>query len=537
METNFLSYLRRDFFMSLISVNNLTFGYEGSYENIFENTSFEIDTDWKLGFIGRNGRGKTTFLKLLMGKYKYSGSITSLTNFDYFPFETNGELNTIDVAKNIVASFSLWEEEMNNCIDENTEISMLRYGELLNLFSYNDGYIIDELIEKEVRKLDVEPEVLTRKFGTLSNGEKTKVMLAALFLKKNNFLLIDEPTNHLDREGRKCVAEYLNQKKGFILISHDRHFLDSTVDHILSINKCNIEVQKGNFSSWQENKDRQDNYEIAKNEKLKKEISQMETAFRRTAGWSDLIEKSKIGEHSPDRGFIGHKAAKMMKRAKAIEQRKEKSIDEKKKLLKNIEKYDALKLIPQEYHKDVLINADSLSLSFGERKILSNVSFTVKRGDRVSVKGKNGSGKSSLIKILLGEIKSYDGTLNMGSNLNISFISQDTSFLKGTFSDYIVGENINESIFRTLLAKLDMDSDDFVKNLEELSEGQKKKVLIAKSLSQSAHIYIWDEPLNFIDVYSRIQIEELIKTFNPTMIFVEHDFTFSENIATQIIEL
>lgn len=523
--------------MSLISVNNLTFGYDGNYENIFENTSFEIDTDWKLGFVGRNGRGKTTFLKLLMKQYSFSGTISSSVDFDYFPFEADKELTALDAARNSIAPFALWEKKMDECILQSSEYSMEKYGEILNLYIQNDGYIINELIEKEVRKLDVEPEVLNRKFGTLSNGERTKIMLAALFLKKNNFLLIDEPTNHLDMEGRRCVADYLSQKKGYILVSHDRHFLDMTVDHILSINKTNIEVQKGNFSSWKENKNRQDNYEIAKNEKLKKEISQMETAFRRTAGWSDLVEKSKIGDHSPDRGYIGHKSAKMMKRAKAIEQRKETSIDEKKKLLKNIEKYDALKLIPQEYHRDTLINADNLSLNFGNRKILNNVSFTVRRGDRFSIKGKNGSGKSSLIKMLLGEIKSYDGTLNIGSNLNISFVPQDTSFLNGTFQDFIVTENINESIFRTLLAKLDMDSDDFTKNLNELSEGQKKKVLIAKSLSQSANIYIWDEPLNFIDIYSRIQIEELIKEYEPTMIFVEHDFTFSENIATQTIEL
>ncbi len=523
--------------MSLISINNLTFGYEGSYENIFENTSFEIDTDWKLGFIGRNGRGKTTFLKLLMGKYKYNGSITISTNFDYFPFETNGESKTIEVAKNIIAPFSLWENEMNRCIVENTDSSMVRYGELLNLFIYNDGYIIDELIEKEVRKLDVEPEVLNRKFGTLSNGERTKVMLAALFLKKNNFLLIDEPTNHLDLEGRNCVAEYLNQKKGFILVSHDRHFLDSTVSHILSINKCNIEVQKGNFSSWQENKNRQDNFEINQNEKLKKEINQLEESFRRTAGWSDKVEKTKIGEHVFDRGAVGHKAAKMMKRAKSIEQRMEKSITEKRKLLKNIEKYDSLKVIPLNYYKDVLINIDNLSVCYGDRTVLKDVSFTVNRGDRVSIRGKNGSGKSTILKVLIGEIIDYRGSVNIGSNLVISYVSQDTSFLKGSFQNFILNEDINDSIFRTLLSKLDMDSDDFVKNLEELSEGQKKKVLIAKSLSQSAHIYIWDEPLNFIDVYSRIQIEELIKDFSPTMIFVEHDYMFNENIATKVVEL
>jgi len=535
---NFLSEdLRRDFFMSLISVNNLTFAYETSYENIFENTSFEIDTDWRLGFIGRNGRGKTTFLKLLMGRYNYSGTITASTNFDYFPFETKGELNTLDVARNAIAPFGIWEEEMNRCITENSDSSMKEYGEILDLYISNDGYIINELIEKEIRKLQVSTDVLSRPFNTLSNGERTKVQLAALFLKKNNFLLIDEPTNHLDFEGRNCVAGYLNSKKGFILVSHDRHFLDNTVDHILSINKNNIEVQKGNFSSWQENKERQDNFEINKNEKLKKEINQLEESFRRTAGWSDKIEKSKIGEHSPDRGFIGHKAAKMMKRAKSIERRKENSIDEKRNLLKNIEKYDSLKVIPLDYHKNTLVNIDNISVSFNDRPIINNLSFSVNKGDRVALRGKNGSGKSTLLKILTGENLGYDGTVNIGSNLNISYVPQDTSFLNGSFSNFILNENINESIFRTLLAKLDMDSDDLSKNIEELSEGQKKKVLIAKSLSQSAHIYVWDEPLNFIDVYSRIQIEELINEFSPTMIFVEHDFMFNENIATKIIEL
>ncbi len=414
---------------------------------------------------------------------------------------------------------------------------MKKYGELLDLYMNNDGYIINELIEKEIRKLDVSSDVLSRPFSTLSNGERTKIMLSSLFLKKNNFLLIDEPTNHLDSEGRDCVAEYLSSKKGFILVSHDRYFLDRTVDHILSINKNNIEVQKGNFSSWQENKDRQDNYEISQNDKLKKEINQLETAFRRTAGWSDKVEKSKIGEHSPDRGYIGHKAAKMMKRAKSIELRKENSLNEKRKLLKNIEKYDSLKVIPSAYHKDTLINVDNLSVSYGERTILNNVSFTINQGDRIALRGKNGSGKSTILKILVGKNENYRGTVNIGSNLNISYVPQDTSFLNGSFSDFIITENINESIFRTLLAKLDMDSYDFSKNLEELSEGQKKKVLIAKSLSQSSHIYIWDEPLNFIDVYSRIQIEELINEFEPTMIFVEHDRIFNENIATKEVHL
>ena len=523
--------------MSLISVNNLTFCYETNYENIFENTSFGIDTDWKLGFVGRNGRGKTTFLKLLMGKYKFSGAISSSVQFDYFPFEVDIEKNTLEVVKNTVAPFSDWEVEMNECIAENSGKSMNLYGELLDLFINHDGYIIEELIEKEIRKLDVSVDVLMHPFNSLSDGERTKLMLVALFLKKNHFLLIDEPTNHLDFEGRECVGKYLSSKKGFILVSHDRYFLDNIVDHIISINKNSIDVQKGNFSSWQENKDKQDNYEIRQNEKIKKDIVQLEESFRRTAGWSVQIEKSKIGEHSSDRGFIGHKAAKMMKRAKSIELRKENLIDDKRRLLKNIERNDNLKIHALKYPKNNLINIDNLSISYENRVIFDNISFTVNQGDRIALRGKNGCGKSSIIKLLLDENINYTGNVNIGSELIISYVSQDTSFLSGTFKDFSQKENIDETLFRAILSKLDFSPNIFDKNLKELSGGQKKKVLIAKSLSQSAHIYIWDEPLNFIDVLSRIQIENLIKSYEPTMIFVEHDYMFNENIATKVINL
>nr|WP_312577307.1 ABC-F type ribosomal protection protein [Sedimentibacter sp.] len=523
--------------MSLISVNNLTFSYDTNYENIFENTSFEIDTDWKLGFIGRNGRGKTTFLQLLMGKYKYSGTIAPSTEFDYFPFEVDYEKNTFEIIKNTIAPFEEWEAEMNECIAENTEKSMLRYGELLDLYINHDGYIIEELIEKEIRKLDVSLDVLMRSFYSLSNGERTKVMLAALFLKKHNFLLIDEPTNHLDFDGRECVSKYLNGKKGFILVSHDRYFLDNIVDHIISINKNDINVQKGNFSSWQENKNKQDNYEIKQNERIKKDIVNLEESFRRTAGWSDKIEKSKIGEHAADRGAIGHKAAKMMKRAKSIELRKKNLIDDKKMLLKNIERNDALKIHPVKYPKSTLINVDNLAVYYDDRIIFEDINFTVNQGDRIALRGKNGCGKSSLIKLIMGESISFTGNVNIGNELSISYVSQDTSFLSGTFNEYSQKENIDEPLFRAILSKLGFSSGIFDKDLKDLSGGQKKKVLIAKSLSQSAHIYIWDEPLNFIDVLSRIQIENLIKTYEPTMIFVEHDFMFNKNIATKIVNL
>lgn len=488
--------------MSLINISNLTFGYEGSFDNIFENVSFQLDTDWKLGFTGRNGRGKTTFLNLLMGKYKYSGTISASVSFEYFPYIVEDKSkNTINVLYEISSDFQLWE------------------------------------IERELSKLSVSEDVLYRPFGTLSNGEQTKALLAAMFLKANSFLLIDEPTNHLDAEARKIVVKYLNSKKGFILVSHDRMFLDNCIDHILSINKTNIEIQSGNFSSWYYNKQLQDNYEIEKNEILKKDIKRLECSARQAADWSDKVESSKIGTHQADRGRVGHLAAKMMKRSKTIEARRNRYVEEKSKLLKNIEKADSLKISPVAYHTKKLLELDKVSVFYDDRKVRSDVSFEISQGDRVSLYGKNGSGKSSIIKLICGEEIQYTGNLYKGSNLIISYVAQDTSGLKGDLSDYAHENSIDESLFKAILRKLDFSRLQFEKDISDFSAGQKKKVLIARSLSQRAHLYIWDEPLNFIDVLSRIQIEELILSYQPTMLFVEHDEAFCENIATKIVKL
>ncbi len=555
--------------MSQITVKDLTFSYDTVYENIFEHVSFQLDTDWKLGFIGRNGRGKTTFLNLLLGKYEYRGSITASVEFDYFPFEVaDDNMLTREVVKEIIAPFKAWESEMQACLEEHErelkaydpEVNakerpegslqsagiegeeplnplMERYGELQELYQKHDGYIIDELICKELGKLRVDLTVLDRPFTTLSFGERTKLMLAALFLKKNNYLLIDEPTNHLDMEGRDTLAEYLQSKKGFLLVSHDRSFLDKCIDHVLSINRADIEVQQGNFSSWYHNRELMDQYELERNEQLKKDISGLAEAARRASAWSDQVEASKIGTHAGDRGFIGHKAAKMMKRAKSIENRKLEAIEEKKGLLKNIERAEPLKMSILEFHKDRLMEAENLSLFYDDREVASDISFLLRSGERIALRGRNGSGKSTLFKLLLGEEISYTGRYQVATGLKISYVSQDTSRLTGSLKDFSEDHGLDESIFKTVLSQLDFSRSQFDKDIREFSAGQKKKVLLAKSLSEPAHVFLWDEPLNFIDVLSRIQIEELILQFQPTMIFVEHDHIFSDKIGTKEVIL
>ena len=372
------------------------------------------------------------------------------------------------------------------------------------------------------------------------NMHKNKNANNVLFIKNNNFLLIDEPTNHLDIDARRIVAKYLKSKKGFILVSHDRAFLDECIDHVLSINRTNINIEKGNFSSWYENKQRQDNYELSENNRLKKDIKRLEQSSRRTAEWSNKTESSKYNmtwDGPIDKGFIGHKAAKMMKRSKVTQGRMEKEIEEKSKLLKNIETVEDLKLATLQNKKGHLIEANKISINYKERVIFSDLSFFLEDGDRLQIKGKNGSGKSSIIKLILGDNISYTGDLYRQSNLKISYVSQETSSLSGYLSNYIRDKELDETLFKTILRKMDFEREQFDKKIEDYSDGQKKKVLLATSICTQANIYIWDEPLNYIDVFSRMQIENLIKSYNLTMIFVEHDESFSKNIATKEINI
>lgn len=492
--------------MALINITKLTFAYDSSYDNIFTDVSFQIDTDWKLGFCGRNGRGKTTLLKLLMSKYEYSGTISASVKFDYFPLEVASKENlTVDVIQEIVPEAELWQ------------------------------------IQKELSKLAVDEGVFYRPFNTLSNGEQTKVLLAGLFLRKNNFLLIDEPTNHLDMAARQTMARYLKSKAGFILVSHDRAFLDECVDHILSINKNDIEIISGNFSTWAEQKERRDAFEMAQNERLESEVRRLKKAADQTAEWSDKTEKGKYGKQDSglkaDRGYVGHKAAKMMKRSKVLERRQTDSIEEKSKLLKNIERAEDLKIEPLKYHAERLLTLSDVGVSYDGREVLRGFNLTLGRSDRIALQGGNGSGKSSIIKLICGENIPHTGRVDIGSRLIISCVPQDASFLTGSLREYAREQKIDETLFKSILHKLDFSRMQFEKDMRDFSAGQKKKVLIARSLCERAHVYIWDEPLNYIDVLSRMQIEDLILAYEPTMIFVEHDKAFCDNIATNAVKL
>lgn len=495
--------------MSIISVNNLTYYYDGCDEAVYENASFTLDTTWKTGLIGRNGRGKTTLLKLLTGEFENGGAVNTKAEFLYFPFDVED--------KNMSGS------------------------ELI-------GIICPEVQEWEVIRelsyMGTDCDILYRPFSTLSGGEQTRLLLCLLFLRDNAFLLIDEPTNCLDLDAREAIGDYLKAKSGFILVSHDRDLLDKCTDHILSLNRSDTEIINGNYSVWKENFDRKEANEFMRDKKLKSEIGHLKAAAERSKKWADTAECRKIGidptktEKSLDRRAVeGAKAKAMMKRMKAVESRRQTAIDEKSELLKNREYIDTLKIPSIKAKSATVLSVQNLVPYYCDNgdsnAICEPVSFTLSDGERLCLSGKNGCGKSTILKIIAGADISYSGSIAKAPGLKISVLPQDTNGLCGTLDEFSERLGVDSELVRAILAKLGFSRRELIGRTENLSAGQKKKVLIAGSLATPANLYIWDEPLNFVDIISRIQLERLLGANTPTMLLAEHDRYFCENTGTK----
>ena len=484
--------------MSIIRVSDLTFCYEGSYDNIFENVSFQLDTDWRLGLTGRNGRGKTTLLRLLEGRYPYQGTIHASVGFDYFPYAVEDpSLCPMELLERVCPDVAPWR------------------------------------FLRELAPLEVSEDALYRPFSTLSGGEQSKLLLAMLFSRENRFLLIDEPTNHLDQVGRALVSRYLRGKKGFLLVSHDRAFLDGCVDHILSINRSSIEVQKGNFSSWYENKRRQDAFELSQNERLKKEIGRLKEAARQSSDWADRVEGTKIGKNSAKgkgladamggRDFVAEQSRRMQQRRKNLERRQQTAIEEKSALLKDIERSDALKLHPLAHHAQRLAALRDVSIDYGGGAVCSGVSFTVTQGDRVALCGANGCGKSSILKLIP---RLYDATvghvyvddmnvkqykLNELRDL-IGYIPQKNVLFSGDVASNLRFGDQDSSEEQWRQAAYIACADEFIEQKPDgyhaeiaqggtnLSGGQRQRMAIARAVVKKPEIYLFDDSFSALDV-------------------------------------
>ena len=486
-----------------LKIQDLSFTYEGSYTPVFDHVNISWDTSWHLGLIARNGRGKTTLLRLLEGRYSYRGRIDCPLTPVYFPFDVaDTEQLTLFVMQQAAPDSQDWQ------------------------------------LIRELNQLRVDEDVLYRPFNTLSQGEQTKALLAALFSREDAYPLIDEPTNHLDAHGRALVADYLRRKEGFLLVSHDRAFLNRCIDHVVSLNRADIWVMQGDYDAWEARLNLQTETEQARNEELRRDIRRLEESARRTAEWSAAAEKGKFHiapsvTAAVDRGYVGAKAAAVMKRSMNTLRRQERAIEEKKTLLHNVERVGELKLTTLRHPKDVLVSVQEASVVYDQRTVCEDIGFQVRRGDRVALTGPNGCGKSSILKTLVGEGDALRGQVHLASGLIVSYVPQQTGGLHGDMRAFIQQSGADETLFKAILRNMDFTRDLFDRPLEQMSQGQKKKVLLARSLCTPAHLYIWDEPLNYIDVFSRVQLEELIRDSGPTILLVEHDVRFLENVCTR----
>ena len=529
--------------MAQITIQQLNFTYEGAVTPVFKNMSATLDTDWRLGLIGRNGRGKTTLLRLLAGELPDGGAVRRSMPVSLYPFalpKAVEALPALQVAKDCVAPFTVLEQEMQKAIEEG-EAGLARYGELEEQYAALGGYTVESDLQREAGLLGVGELVLGRPFGTLSGGEREKLLLAALFLRKNHFLLIDEPTNHLDMQGRALLGQYLAAKKGFLLVSHDRTLLDAAIDHVLVLGRAGVELQQGNYSSWKQNRERQDAFEAARNETLRGEIRRMEAAAARTASWGQAVEATKHGTRNsglrPDRGYIGARAASMQQATKNLQNRQQKALQETRALLQNVEESEPLKLQLLAAPAPRILYGQGLAACRAGRPLFEPVDFLLQRGEQFALCGANGTGKTTLLRLMEQGSGEFAGEFWRQAGLHISVVAQHTDHLAGPLRQLPQQNGLDSALFFAILRKLGLERAVFDQRMEECSQGQKKKILLAQSLARPAHLYLWDEPLNYLDVDAREQLEELLVAARPTMVLIEHDARFLQRVASDMVTL
>ncbi|MFT8339082.1 ribosomal protection-like ABC-F family protein [Schleiferilactobacillus harbinensis] len=489
--------------MGTIQIQHLTFGYPDQETPLLSNLSVAFDASWHLGLVGRNGRGKTTLLHLLMGDLQPSqGTITTDLAFHYFPQPLPAQADTMTVSAVLLAISAAepWQWQV------------------------------------EMQDLGLPLTILDQPFGTLSGGEQTKVLLAELFSAPAGFALIDEPTNHLDTQGRAQTARYLRQKQGFIVVSHDPGFLNDTTDHTLAIEKKQVALYQGSYGVWHREKTAADEREAAEQGQLKKEIKRLTVAERQRESWSNKTE-AKVSA-SADRGFVSHRAAKMMRKAKNLERRNTTAIADKEALLKNVDEVEPLTVPYTPWREPVVLRANAVTVRLAERQLFQPVSFTLNRGDRLQIQGPNGIGKSSLIHALLGQLptSAVQGAFQIPQGLSLAYLPQ-------TFADpdkllEAVGPDaLKDQTILYWLHKMGMPRPRFLVPVSHWSMGEKKKLLLAAALQKPGNVLIWDEPTNYLDVDTRNQLLAGVQKSNATMIIIDHDREFTDTVCNRRLAL
>ncbi|MBN8202356.1 ribosomal protection-like ABC-F family protein [Bacillus sp. NTK034] len=500
---------------------------------VFENICFEIHEKDRVGLTGRNGSGKTTLFKLLAGAevpdtgkihWKKGCEIGYLAQIPDYP----ASMKAIDVLKTAFAyllemekTMKKMEQEMaNETVPDQLNKLIGEYGELQDQFALNNGYEMDSQIDRISNGLNIS-SLLNKDFSSLSGGEKTKVCLAHMLLKSPNLLLLDEPTNHLDIKAVEWLADFIKNYEGtVVLISHDRYFLDETVSRILDLEDGEITLYQTNYSGFVKEKEERLLREFQQYEEQQKKIKKMKEAIKRLREWANQCTP-------PNAGL--HKRASSMEKALQRMEKLDRPVLNRKKMNMDLES-------SERSGKDVVLMKE-VSKSFGSKHLFQNVSMHIQFRDRTSIVGDNGTGKSTLVKMILGELEPDAGEIRKGSSLKIGYLSQhvfsraDDQSVIDTFRE---GLTITEGEARHILAGFLFYGHTVFRKVSQLSGGERMRLRLAQLMHRDINFLILDEPTNHLDIESREVLEEALEEFNGTILAVSHDRYFINRIFSKI---
>ena len=511
--------------MADISIHELNKYYGASH--VLRGISFEIHNGERVGLLGRNGSGKTTLFKVITGdEYYESGSVTKATGRKVEMLSQIPIFNEGDTVEDVLCSpfqkvYDIYNS-MKRIEGDGNPAVLARYGRLMEDYERLGGYDTEVRLEKICNGMGISEGLRKSPFTLLSGGEKTRVNLARILLCDCNIMLLDEPTNHLDLASLVWLEQFL---KGFpgtvVVISHDRVFLDNVVSRIIEIDDGKANFYSGNYTFYVEERERRRATHAEQYKQQQRKINQLEVAIKRQRVWV-AINPSNTG---------------LAKRALAMEKRIEQ--------MDKIEKPRRIRKINEEFNDGShaakeLVVFDGVSKRFGDKVLMDNVEFKIRRNDRVALIGANGSGKTTLLKTILGDEPHDSGVIKISTNAKIAYMPQIIEFddpNASALETLRYSTDATEEKARSILAGFHFRANDVIKKVGTLSGGEKSRLKLCLLMQNNVNFLILDEPTNHLDIESREWIEDAITKFDGTILFISHDRYFLGKFADIVFEM